>query len=406
MKNLMRGSRCEKRISTDGLSADEALGPKAAIPFKWEEAPGKAKPKEEGELAVPHIKQDGELYNQLLCKGDSMGHSSGSLYSSIDAGSIPFEWEEEPGKPKTPARDEGMLPLNPPPALQSPDRIGSPFRASASPVRGSTSRRWHSQNLMKWMFHNQRNKVPKDSNSGTVKTHISVSQELGSSKSSRISEFPASFLRAKSSHGRLEFTSKISSSSNSSQTESGRIGSSRRGYWWSLHTSNNKSSNLCNPNPTEHHISDEQNAAEKGADLAQKSKDDNDENLASEGEESLDFHDVIAEILKSEVVKEEMKSTINNGDKKEEVTLQRTAETNMELEIMMRFAQINVGKKKIVQRHAYKISDAAQPGGFFHCLPLCLFAPRRAKIYEDCMDSITSHYNAVSKSNLDLERGF
>ncbi|KAH9311272.1 hypothetical protein KI387_026307, partial [Taxus chinensis] len=164
------------------IPGEEAFSPPAAIPFKWEEAPGKAKPKEEeeeeeegggggGEKRVPQIKRDGDLYNMLVSKGDSLGHSSGSLYRSADLGCVPFEWEAEPGMSKIPDRVEPLV-LLPPPGLHSPARL------AASPLRRVSTPRWSSQSFLKWVFHNlhhHQNKVY----SGPVRSRISASQELG-----------------------------------------------------------------------------------------------------------------------------------------------------------------------------------------------------------------------------------
>lgn len=122
MRNLLKGSRFEcKRDSLDVGSIEELYGPSVAVPSKWEESPGRTKPVENS--SILRIGGD-EFYNMLLRKEGSLRQSSMSFYRTVAHGNVPFGWEDEPGKPKTPAREEKCStlapPLSPPPFFQSP----------------------------------------------------------------------------------------------------------------------------------------------------------------------------------------------------------------------------------------------------------------------------------------------
>ncbi|GLJ25985.1 hypothetical protein SUGI_0498410 [Cryptomeria japonica] len=309
---------------------EEALGPSAAIPFKWEEAPGKAKPEEEQRRpAVLQMKGDNDFYNLLLSKQESMGHSTRSLYRPADPGTVPFQWEAEPGRPKTPARMEQLAPLSPPPALLSPAR-------PASPIWGVPTTKWYSQNLMKKIFHRHHqspNKVSLDSNPGASNSQVSrASRSSGSSSL-------LSFSRMRSSNGGSELSATTTSSSSSSScSESPRkeLSSQGTGSW--LYRSAPQSPNLYHCDPKRHH---------------KENKDTHERKSTEESEEDLEFHDALSKFFNS-------------------------AE--------MRFSQVSVGRKQIIDMHGYKI-PAAMPRGFLSCLPLFSLLSRRPKIYEDCIDS-------------------
>ncbi|KAH9311278.1 hypothetical protein KI387_026313, partial [Taxus chinensis] len=298
---------------------EEALGPSAAVPFKWEEAPGKAKPEEEPtHPAVLQIKRDTIFYNLLLSKQESLGHSTRSLYRPEDPGSVPFKWEAEPGKPKTPARAEKLVPLSPPPALQSPSRPSSPVWTAHSP-------RWSSQNLMKKIFHKHhhtQNKV-----SLNLKTGVSKSQEFGATKSSGNSRLLI-FSRAKSSNSRSEFSCATTfSSSSSSCCESPKKELCSQGV----------GSQSCNIHPfghscLRHEASNKNSISDEVSD--QISNDNHDQKSADEGKRDLEFQDALSEFFNS-------------------------AE--------MRFEQVNNGNEKVIHINACKISRAV-PRGFLGCL--------------------------------------
>lgn len=154
MRILLKGSHFEfKRDSLEAGSMEELYGPPVAVPFKWEESPGKAKPAEKD--PVLRVEGSDEFYNKLLRKEGSMGRSSGSLYGTVAHGNVPFDWEEEPGKPKTPTREEQystltLAPLSPPPSFHSPGRTNSlcPTQRHSK----STAPKLLAKKMMKLMF--------------------------------------------------------------------------------------------------------------------------------------------------------------------------------------------------------------------------------------------------------------
>lgn len=147
---LLKGSRVEcKRDSMEAASIEELYGPPVAVPFKWEESPGKAKPVEKD--PVLRVEGSDEFYKKLLRKEGSMGWSSGSLYGTVAHGNVAFGWEEEPGKPKTPAREEQystLAPLSPPPCFHSPVRTNS---LCSTERRSKTAPKLLAKKMMKWM---------------------------------------------------------------------------------------------------------------------------------------------------------------------------------------------------------------------------------------------------------------
>lgn len=180
------GSHFEcKRDSPEAGSIEELYGPPVAVPFKWEETPGKVKPLEKD--PVLRVEGSDEFYKKLLRKEGSMGRSSGSLYGTVAHGNVAFGWEEEPGKPKTPTREEQystLAPLSPPPIFHSPGRTNS---LCPTQRRSKTAPKLLAKKMMKWMFVGVSKQVCENNNRNSKhKSHDAASlgsDEMGVSDS-------------------------------------------------------------------------------------------------------------------------------------------------------------------------------------------------------------------------------
>jgi hypothetical protein len=75
-------------------------------------------------LQIEAIEEGGGFVNRILSREEGIGHSSRSYYRAPVQGRVPFDWEAEPGKPKTGVRKKGesghgIPALSPPPILQA-----------------------------------------------------------------------------------------------------------------------------------------------------------------------------------------------------------------------------------------------------------------------------------------------
>ncbi|ERN05413.1 hypothetical protein AMTRI_Chr08g209300 [Amborella trichopoda] len=72
--------------------------------------------KEEVDQRKLEIRENDKFYNRLLSRDTSIRNSSFRVYYGGATGSIPFNWESQPGTPKHSFTSDKLPPLTPPPS--------------------------------------------------------------------------------------------------------------------------------------------------------------------------------------------------------------------------------------------------------------------------------------------------
>eukprot|EP01018_Ginkgo_biloba_P016191 Gb_10225 [translate_table: standard] len=255
---LKLGSPFVKRELVNAESFDSpqeiTYGPALAVPFKWEERPGMPKPPREEKLGL-QMDEDAEFYNLLLTREGDSGQSSRSSYRPVDLANVPFDWETEPGMPKTPPTEQTKLvPLSPPPCLQSASVIQRPREpaSNTSSTREVFAQKMKSILQGKFMVSAKTVIAENNGNGGKARRKYSMPRtcivgdtHLESDEGAVSISNINSFFRSKSSDSSAEFEYVLKDETK--LFSSMRINTDSSATTTTTRTSSNSSSNSCAP---------------------------------------------------------------------------------------------------------------------------------------------------------------